>query len=134
MLALILHERTSGRESAYLRDMLRQFNSRLNERGYFGCMLDGELSEQQLSGHNWTLRALNEYALSGREEFVSGAAERIVENLYLPAHGGATRITASTPPCVRSTDRRAGHSADEAVDGLVSVDPTSAARICRLTD
>lgn len=116
MLALILHERTSGRESAYLRDMLRQFNSRLNERGYFGCMLNGELSEQQLSGHNWTLRALNEYALSGREEFVSGAAERIVENLYLPARGRYSHYCLD--PALRPLDGQAsGHAADKAVDG-----------------
>lgn len=116
MLALILHERTSGRESAYLRDMLRQFNSRLNERGYFDYILNGELSEQQLSGHNWTLRALNEYALSGREEFVSGAAERIVENLYLPARGRYSHYCLD--PAMRPLDGQAsGHAADEAHDG-----------------
>ena len=117
MLALILHERISRRESAYLREILRQFSSRVNSRGYFDYILpDGEFSEQQLSGHNWTLRALNEYKLSGRDEFVSGAAERIVENLYLPARGHYSRYCLD--PALRPLDGQAsGHAADRAVDG-----------------
>ena len=116
MLALILHERISGRESAHLNEILRQFGGRINERGYFDYILNGEFSEQQLSGHNWTLRALNEYSLSGRDRFVSGAAERIVENLYLPVRGHYSHYCLD--PAMRPLDGQAsGHAGDKAVDG-----------------
>ena len=85
----------------------------------FGSQLDAARAER--------IRALGQ----GRR-FVAGAAERIVENLYLPARGRYSRITASTPRCARSTDRRAVTPPTKRLTAGICR-PTSAARICRLT-
>ncbi len=78
----------TGREPSYLREILRKVYGNFNEKGYLGKILpEGQFDEQQLSGHNWLLRALLEYfRLTGSRQAL-GAAEKIVKNLYMPLKG-----------------------------------------------
>ena len=88
ILALTMLAQVSGREPAYLQRILERLEERLNSRGYLGEVLpDGVFDEQQFSGHNWLLRGLLEYAAWKQDAHYAHLAERIVENLYLPAVG-----------------------------------------------
>ena len=63
LLALIRQMEVTKREPSYLRETLRTVYGNLNEKGYLGEILPpGCFNEQQLSGHNWLLRALRDYA------------------------------------------------------------------------
>ena len=90
LLALIRQMEVTKREPSYLRETLRTVYGNLNEKGYLGEILPpGCFNEQQLSGHNWLLRALLDYArLTGCGE-ARAAAGRLVRSLYLPLRGGA---------------------------------------------
>ena len=88
LLALVRQMEATGREPSYLREILRKVYGNFNEKGYLGKILpEGQFDEQQLSGHNWLLRALLEYfRLTGSRQAL-GAAEKIVKNLYMPLKG-----------------------------------------------
>ncbi len=90
LLAMVRQMEATHREPSYMREIFRGVYARFNERGYLGRILpDGVYDEQQLSGHNWLLRALLEYyRLTGDAE-AQAAAVRMIENLYLPLRDGA---------------------------------------------
>lgn len=94
MLALTLHERLTGRESAYLAEFLRRLPGEMNELGYRGEPIGQIVPEQTLAGHSWLLRALLERYDHVRDEHARSMAERIVENLYLPLAGRFARYPA----------------------------------------
>ncbi len=85
MLADTLLARLTGRESAHLERFYRLMP--LNALGYRGPMLSPRADEQQLSGHNWLVRALLEMYEWKRDERARRMAQAIVENLYLPLRG-----------------------------------------------
>ena len=88
LLALCLHENLSGRKAAYLDSILEELDAHWNERGYLREIYpDGIINEQQISGHNWLLRALIELYLARKDEKFLSQATQIVENLYLPLIG-----------------------------------------------
>lgn len=94
ILALVKLWSITGREPAYLREILKILPSKLNSMGYLGDIygIDNEtglrlFNEQQLSGHNWLLRGLLEYYILCRDESVKNIAINIVNNLFLPLIG-----------------------------------------------
>src|ERR1700712_2847959 len=61
VLALVLLAQALGRTPRYLEEILAQWPSEVNRLGYFGTVHPADtISEQQLSGHGWVLRALSE--------------------------------------------------------------------------
>ncbi|MBQ8952710.1 MAG: glycoside hydrolase family 127 protein, partial [Clostridia bacterium] len=85
MLADTLLSRLTGRESAHLARFYRLMP--LNELGYRGPVLAPRADEQQLSGHNWLVRALLEMYDWRGDERARAMAQAIVEGLYLPLRG-----------------------------------------------
>lgn len=88
ILALVLLAQATGRQPKYLDEIIERWPREVNPRGYFGTIHPaGVLSEQQLSGHGWVLRALSEM-----ERWRPGGKARalirpIIENLILPTAG-----------------------------------------------
>lgn len=88
LLALCLNESLSGRKAAYLDLIIEELDSQWNRLGYLKEICPaGVINEQQLSGHNWLLRAILELYLAKKEDRFRVMAKRIVENLYLPLQG-----------------------------------------------
>ncbi len=93
ILALTMLARTTGKEPAYLDEIVEKVHETCNEKGYMRQILPaGDLDEQQLSGHSWLLRGLCEYYLFRRDNGkvctdVLARIEDIVENLFLGAAG-----------------------------------------------
>jgi hypothetical protein len=88
VLALILLAQASGRTPRYLDAILARWPREVNERGYFGVVhADDTISEQQLSGHGWALRALAELERWRPGGPARALAEPIVQNLILPTAG-----------------------------------------------
>jgi rhamnogalacturonyl hydrolase YesR len=88
ILALVLLSQASGREPAYLEDIMDLLYEKLNEKGYLGEILpENEFDEQQLSGHNWLLRALLEYYKWRQDKKILNIIHTLVNNLYLPLKG-----------------------------------------------
>ncbi|MFR5871632.1 MAG: hypothetical protein ACLUEV_08575 [Alistipes sp.] len=56
ILALVLDGRASHREPKYLGELIRLLPEHLNAKGYLGSIHEGEVDEQQLSGHGGLLR------------------------------------------------------------------------------
>lgn len=83
ILAQILLARATGEAPAPLDANLRALRGRLNARGYLGD-IHPYADEQQLSGHNWFLRALCEWYEWRKEPEVLEMAKRVAENLFLP--------------------------------------------------
>ena len=72
----------SHREPSFMREIFEGVYARFNKKGYLGPILpDGEFNEQQLSGHNWLLRALLEYRRLTGDKAAENAAYTIVRNL-----------------------------------------------------
>ena len=85
LLGLVLLSRTTGAYPAYLDSIMEVLKERLKENGYLGKVCPTNTAmEQQLSGHNWLLRALLELYLWKKDEQVKNMATRMVETLYLP--------------------------------------------------
>lgn len=84
LLAFALHERMGNRIPC-LREMIARLPEKTNGSGYFGTpFCDGQIDEQQLSGHNWYLRGLLCLAQDG-SPVAAEYAQKTVENLFLPA-------------------------------------------------
>lgn len=92
LLALVRQMEATHREPSYMREIFRGVYARFNEKGYLGKILpEGFFDEQQISGHNWLLRALLEYTRLTGDTEARAAALRIIENLYLPLKGAYHR-------------------------------------------
>ena len=93
ILALTMLAQTTGKEPAYLDEIVERIGENCNEKGYMRQILpDGDVDEQQLSGHSWLLRGLCEYYLYRKQdaaisEPVLKRIEAIVENLFLNTAG-----------------------------------------------
>lgn len=91
ILALTLLHQITGKEPAYLAEILEELPRHLNEKGYLRQVYEnGELNEQQLSGHSWLLRGLcaaYESDVCEKPATVLSEIEAIVRNLFLPAIG-----------------------------------------------
>lgn len=93
ILALTMLAQSTGKEPAYLDEIVEQLDAHCNEKGYMRQILqDGDVDEQQLSGHGWLLRGLCEYFLYRREDPVRSEQmlhriRAIVQNLFLNAAG-----------------------------------------------
>lgn len=88
LLSLALLARVTGRQPAFLDEILELLPEKLNEKGYIGKILpDNQADEQQLSGHNWLLRAILELYLWKKDEKYAEIAHTIVKKLYIPVLG-----------------------------------------------
>lgn len=88
VLALVLLAQATGRQPKYLDAILQRWPREVNEHGYFGTIHpSGVISEQQLSGHGWVLRALSELERWKPRGPARALAEPILENLILPTAG-----------------------------------------------
>lgn len=88
LLAWALLSRTTGRRPAFWQGVKACLDEAMNERHYFKEILHpGQVNEQQLSGHNWLLRAFLEEYLRNSDEEMADRARQLVENLYLPIRG-----------------------------------------------
>ena len=93
ILALTMLAQTTGKEPAYLDEIVEKLGEHCNDSGYMRHILEnGDVDEQQLSGHSWLLRGLCEYYLFRRDdpvrcEPVLQRIEKIAENLFLKAAG-----------------------------------------------
>ena len=87
MLAWILLAQATGRAPRCLERVLEMWPTELNEHGYFGKLYTDGISEQQLSGHGWGLRALAELHRWRGDDLAEQFAKPIVENLILPTAG-----------------------------------------------
>ncbi len=86
LLAFACHKQMNN-EIPCMKAMLACFPEKIGEKGYFGRSFDeNAIDEQQLSGHNWLLRGLLEAEKAG-EESAGVFADKLVENLYIPALG-----------------------------------------------
>lgn len=117
MLALTLLEDMTGRKAAYYDGIFDELQAQKNEKGYMRQILPaGEVNEQQLSGHNWVLRALLERYCRMGDETAGEMAKTIVKNLYLPLHQSFKQYPAS--PELRTLQGGvAGHQAGDAING-----------------
>ena len=88
VLALVLLAQATGRTPQYLDAILARWPGEVNARGYFGDIQpDGLISEQQLSGHGWVLRALAELERWRPGGPARALATPVIENLILPTAG-----------------------------------------------
>ena len=87
MLAWVLLAQATGRAPRCLERVLEMWPAELNERDYFGKLYTDGISEQQLSGHGWVLRALAELRRWRGDDLAEQFAKPIVENLILPTAG-----------------------------------------------
>ncbi len=85
MLADALLSRLTGRESAHLERFFQKME--VNSLGYRGPELYPLADEQQLSGHNWLLRAMLEIYDWKKDPRALQMARDMVEHLYLPLLG-----------------------------------------------
>ena len=92
LLALALHARSTGRQPAWLEEILERIPAHLNQAGYFGAVLPaGKNDEQQMAGHSWYLRGLLECRALGYGAQVDPLIHTVVENLLLPSTGNYAR-------------------------------------------
>ena len=85
ILALVSLAKATGKEPAYLEEILDLLPTKLNEKGYLGEIYpNGGISEQQLAGHSWLIRGLVEYTLWKKTDKLIPLIEKMLKNLYLP--------------------------------------------------
>lgn len=88
LLGVVMLAKTTGMTPDYLSEILEDLPNHLNEKGYFDKILpERQFDEQQLSGHNWFLRAMIELYLWQPDDKYYQIIKRLVENLYLPVTG-----------------------------------------------
>ena len=85
ILALVSLAKATGKEPAYLEEIMALIPEKLNARGYIGRIEDGMFNEQQFAGNSWFLRGLIEYTLLTESNRFVPIIENMVRNLYLPA-------------------------------------------------
>jgi len=92
LLALINLSRAAKRTSKTLGEILEQLPSHLNKHDFFGSLLDiTAISEQQLSGNSWYIRALCELYEWKKEPDVLTMIKNCIESLMLPLKGSYKR-------------------------------------------
>jgi hypothetical protein len=85
LLAFLCHYRIHAELVPHTVDLFNALPEKTNPYLYFGKPFDGvTVDEQQLSGHNWYLRALLMYYELLGDAKAMRYAESVVENLYLP--------------------------------------------------
>lgn len=84
ILGLVMDARASHRTPKYLSEIMGMLPSHLNPKGYMGTIHPELINEQQLSGHGWLLRGLNEYYEWTKDEKVLAISKTIVDSLFLP--------------------------------------------------
>lgn len=88
LLAFTCHYAMSGNLNPCMKQMIEKIPEKTNGRLFFGNPSGDVLDEQQLSGHNWYLRGLLDYAkLFPNDESAMKIAKATVEGLYLPTLG-----------------------------------------------
>lgn len=87
LLGLILEAQATHREPKYLEEMIRLIPKRVNKQGYFGPVQRSIITEQQLSGNGWFLRALCEYYNWKKDPEIKVYIQNIIRNLALPTKG-----------------------------------------------
>ena len=65
-------------------ELIRLLPEHLNAKGYLGSIHEGEVDEQQLSGHGWLLRGLCEYYAWKQDPQALEIARTIVDSLFVP--------------------------------------------------
>ncbi|MBQ6020429.1 MAG: hypothetical protein IJL26_09665 [Clostridia bacterium] len=86
LLAFLCHCRIGGRKIPALTQMMETLPEHANKFLFIGDAPDGKtVNEQQLSGHNWYLRAMVEHARIFGDPLSEKAAESTFEHLFLPA-------------------------------------------------
>lgn len=84
ILGLVMDARASHRTPKYLDEILKMLPSHLNKKGYMGKIHSDYINEQQLSGHGWLLRGLNEYYEWTKDEKVMAISKMIIDSLFIP--------------------------------------------------
>jgi len=84
ILGLVLDARASHRSPKYLEQIISMIPAHLNKKGYMGTIHSELINEQQLSGHGWLLRGLNEYYEWTKDEKVLAISKTIVDSLFIP--------------------------------------------------
>ena len=89
ILALVMEEKALGRKAKHLDEIMRRLPGHLNDLGYMGEPAGDILSEQQMAGNGWMLRALCAYARYAEDPVIDvrPIVERWAENLFLPGIG-----------------------------------------------
>ncbi len=86
LLAFLCHYHISGRVIPCMDRMMSELPSRTNDCLFFGEVPEsGRVNEQQLSGHNWYLRARVDHAVTFGGDLAARALKSTFEHLYLPA-------------------------------------------------
>lgn len=87
LLAFVCQYTLCGRAIPCMAAMMDALPEKTNRFGFFGAVSGGVPDEQQMSGHNWYLRGLLEYAAQFHDSRALELAASTVEHLYLPAAG-----------------------------------------------
>lgn len=129
ILALVKLKAATGREPAYLRDILKLLPCHLNSKGYMGPIHGRDensglqiFDEQQLSGHNWLLRGLLEYFLLYKDDSVCHIITNILNNLYLPLIGQYNNYPLSVSERTNACGKYDGNICGKLNNWLVSTD------------
>ena len=86
LLAFLCHYHIGGRRIPCMERMMAVLPEHTNRYLFIGEIPNGEsVNEQQLSGHNWYLRAMLEYAETFGDPLAAEAAKGVFEHLFLPA-------------------------------------------------
>ena len=108
LLAFVSHYKISRRKLPCMDLLVSAWDSRVNEKGFFGPDYGEMIHEQQLSGHSWVLRGLCEhYEQFGGEDDLR-RIKAICENLFLPLNGRFSGY-----PAERSDENKGGVSGSE---------------------
>ena len=87
LLAFVNHADMTGFENPCMKPFLEKYPKMVNEKGYLGPISEGDLFEQQLSGHSWMLRGLCAHHERYHDEESLAYAKEIVRGLFLPTRG-----------------------------------------------
>lgn len=88
ILGLTMLAQSTHRTPAYLDEIVSLIPEHLNEKGYFGQILQaGKFDEQHFGGHSWIIRGLIEYYHMKKDEKVKVIIEKMVKNFLLPVKG-----------------------------------------------
>ena len=87
LLAFVNHANMTGFENPCMQPFLEKYPTVVNEKGYLGPVAEGDLFEQQLSGHSWMLRGFCAHYERYHDEISLSYARNIVRGLFLPTRG-----------------------------------------------